>query len=54
MESRGKLTLSAQHVVHLVRIGDRDLVLAVHPSGITLLFDLPHSSAAHIGPVGEP
>lgn len=54
LQSRGKLALSAQHAVHLVRIGDRDLVLAVHPSGIALLCDLPPSSASHIAPVGEP
>ena len=54
LESRGKLALSAQHAVHLVRIGDRDLVLAVHPSGITLLCDLARSSAPQLAPVGEP
>jgi flagellar biogenesis protein FliO len=46
--------LSAQHAVHLVRIPDHDLVLAVHPSGITLLYDLPRSPAQQIAPVGEP
>jgi flagellar biosynthetic protein FliO len=54
MESRGKLALSAQHALHLVRIGDRDLVLAVHPSGITLLCHLQPSPASYIAPVGEP
>jgi flagellar biogenesis protein FliO len=53
LESRGKLALSAQHTVHLVQIAGRDLVLAVHPSGITVLCDLPPSSAAHIAPLGE-
>lgn len=53
MESRAKLALSAQHAVHLVRVGDRDLILAVHPSGITLLCDLPHSAAFQIAPLGE-
>jgi flagellar biosynthetic protein FliO len=53
MESRAKLALGAQHAVHLVRIGGRDLVLAVHPSGITLLCDSP-SSAPHIITVKEP
>jgi flagellar biogenesis protein FliO len=53
MASRAKLTLSAQHSVHLVRIGDRDLVVAVHPSGITLLCDLPPASASHIATVAE-
>jgi flagellar biosynthetic protein FliO len=53
MESRAKLALSAQHSVHLVRIGDRDLVVAVYPSGVTLLCDLPPSSASHIATVAE-
>jgi flagellar biosynthetic protein FliO len=53
LETRGKLALSAQHSVHVVRIGDRDLVLAVHPSGITMLCDLPGSSASHIAPMSE-
>jgi flagellar biogenesis protein FliO len=30
--------LTAQHSVHCVRIGQRDFVLGVHPSGIALLF----------------
>jgi flagellar biosynthetic protein FliO len=37
LQSRGKISLTAQHSVHLVRISDRNLVLAVHPAGITLL-----------------
>lgn len=39
LEARAKLSLSAQHSIHLVRVGDRNLVLAVHPAGITLLCD---------------
>ncbi len=54
IESRGRLALSAQHAVHLVRIGDRDLVLAVHPSGITLLCDLPPSSLSAVATLGQP
>ena len=45
LESHAKLVLTAQHSLHLVRLGDRDVVLAVHPSGVTLLSDLPRSSA---------
>jgi flagellar biogenesis protein FliO len=48
LESRAKLALSAQHTLHLVRIGDRDLVLAAHPSGLTLLCDLLPSAVSHI------
>lgn len=40
LESRGKLVLSQQHTIHLVRIGQRDLVLASHPAGVTLLAEL--------------
>jgi flagellar biogenesis protein FliO len=40
LQSRGRLTLGPQHSLHLVRIGDRELALAVHPSGIVLLCDL--------------
>ena len=53
LETRGKLALSAQHTVHVVRIGDRDLVLAVHPSGMILLCDLPCTSVSHIAPMSE-
>jgi len=53
LELRAKLSLSAQHAVHLVRIGDRELILAVHPSGITLLCDLPVASVPRVAPPGE-
>jgi len=33
------LALSARHSIHLVRIGDRSLILALHPDGITFLGD---------------
>jgi flagellar biogenesis protein FliO len=54
MESRAKLALSAQHAMHLVRVGDRDLVVAVYPSGITLLCELRTPSACEAAPLGEP
>ncbi len=41
LESRAKLVLSQHHTIHLVRMGARDLVLALHPSGVTLLAELP-------------
>jgi flagellar biogenesis protein FliO len=41
LESRGKLVLSQQHSIQLVRIGTRELVLALHPSGVTLLAEIP-------------
>jgi flagellar biogenesis protein FliO len=37
LESRGKLALGPQHSLHAVRIGERDLVVAVHPAGVTVL-----------------
>jgi flagellar biosynthetic protein FliO len=40
LESRGRLMLSAQHSVHWVQIADRNLVLGVHPTGVTLLCEL--------------
>jgi flagellar biogenesis protein FliO len=39
LESRGKLVLSARHSIHLVRVGDRNLILALHPEGVTFLGD---------------
>jgi flagellar biogenesis protein FliO len=45
LESRGKLSLTAQHSVHLVRVADRSLVLAVHPAGITLVCNLAAGAA---------
>jgi flagellar biogenesis protein FliO len=41
LESRGRLTLGPQHSLHLVRIGDREVVLALHPAGMVLLCDVP-------------
>ena len=40
LESRGRLALSAQHSLHLIRAGDREVVLAVHPTGVTVVCDL--------------
>jgi flagellar biogenesis protein FliO len=40
LESRGKLTLSAQHSLHIIRVREREVVLAVHPTGITFICDL--------------
>jgi flagellar biogenesis protein FliO len=46
LESRGKLVLSQQHSIQLVRIGKRELVLALHPSGVTLLAELPDAAGS--------
>ncbi len=39
METRGKLALTPRHSIHLVRVGDRNLILALHPDGVTFLGD---------------
>lgn len=39
LESRGKLALTARHSIHLIRIGDRNLIVALHPDGVTFLGD---------------
>jgi flagellar biogenesis protein FliO len=39
IELRGRLVLTARHSVHLVRVGDRNLILALHPDGVTFLGD---------------
>jgi flagellar biogenesis protein FliO len=57
LESRGKLALSARHSIHLVRAGDRELILALHPDGITFLGDAaipppPERQAGLAGRIG--
>jgi flagellar biosynthetic protein FliO len=44
LETQGRLALSAQHSVHVIRVGERELVLAVHPQGVTLLCELTAGS----------
>jgi flagellar biogenesis protein FliO len=39
LESQGKLVLTARHSIHLIRIGDRQLIVALHPEGICFLGD---------------
>jgi len=46
IELRGKLSLSAQHSLQLVRVGGRELLLGVHPSGLTVVCDLTTRAAA--------
>jgi flagellar biogenesis protein FliO len=46
IESRGQLALTARHSVHWIRIGDRELILALHPEGVTFLGNaLPEAAA---------
>jgi flagellar biogenesis protein FliO len=51
LESRARLSLSPQHSVHVVRAGKRELVVAAHPSGVTLLCEL---AAGDVNPAPEP
>lgn len=37
LASVDRLALSPQHALHLVRLGDRELVVATHPQGCTVL-----------------
>jgi len=46
MESRGKLALSPHHSLHCVRVGEREVVLALHPGGVTVVCDLSASAPA--------
>ena len=39
IESRGRLALSAQHSLHLIRAGDRQMLIGIHPTGLTVLGD---------------
>jgi flagellar biogenesis protein FliO len=37
LKSAGRLALTAQHAVHLVRVDGREMVVATHPQGCSLL-----------------
>jgi flagellar biogenesis protein FliO len=53
LESRGKLTLSAQHSLHIIRVRESEVVLAVHPAGITLICDLGARAGESASPCEE-
>ncbi|MCS7315912.1 MAG: flagellar biosynthetic protein FliO [Bryobacterales bacterium] len=46
LEALDRLALTAQHTLHLVRVGDRALLIGVHPAGCSLLESLPATSFA--------
>ncbi len=46
LEALDRLPLSAQHTLHLVRVGDRALLIGVHPGGCSLLESLPAAPLA--------
>jgi len=43
-----RLPLTANHSVHLLRAGDRTLLVGTHSSGLTLLCDLSESRSTRI------
>jgi flagellar biogenesis protein FliO len=43
LQSRGQLALGPLHSIHLVRIGEQDLIIAVHPGGVTELGKPAHA-----------
>lgn len=46
LEPMERLQLTPQHAVHLVRAGGRDLVIATHPQGCSLLAEWPANPGA--------
>jgi hypothetical protein len=47
LEQQDKLILTPQHALHLVRVAGRDVVVATHPQGCTLLL----RTAIHSTPI---
>ncbi len=45
LELVGKLALTPQHSLHVVRAGGQELILAVHPQGIQVLADCARAIA---------
>jgi flagellar biogenesis protein FliO len=52
LESSERLRLSPQHSLHLVRLGDRAMLVAVHASGCTLLESRPWCEVGCPGTAG--
>ncbi len=48
LEAIARLPLTAQHSVHLVRVADHAILLALSPSGCTLVETVPWSQAAEL------
>jgi flagellar biogenesis protein FliO len=47
LEAAGRLMLTPQHMVHVVRLDGRELVVATHPQGCCLLAEQPAAKGAH-------
>ena len=41
LASVGRIALTQQHVIHLVRVDGREFIVATHPQGCSLLSDTP-------------
>jgi len=46
LASVGRIALTPQHAVHLVRMDGREFVLATHPQGCSLLSETPTTEVA--------
>jgi len=46
LASVDRLALSPHHALHLVRLGDREMVVATHPQGCTVLTERKTQAAA--------
>ena len=46
LSSIDRLALSPQHALHLIRLGDREMVVATYPQGCTVLAERPSGEAA--------
>jgi flagellar biogenesis protein FliO len=47
LEAIERVALTPQHALHLVRFGDRELVVSTHPQGCSVL--VSHASACSVG-----
>jgi flagellar biogenesis protein FliO len=46
LSSMGRLALTPQHAVHLIQIDGRELVVATHPQGFSILSDTQEKAIA--------
>jgi flagellar biogenesis protein FliO len=53
LETLDRVVLSPQHTLHLVRVGDRALLIGSHPAGCSLLESLPAEALRAAAPVPE-
>jgi len=51
IESQGKLALSAQHSLHLIRAGERQVLIGIHPAGFTVIGELGAAAAEGTRPL---